>query len=272
VSQVEEEHQQLMHYNRHIDKLHTDWVLIADLDEFVYARKGYGTIPAYLRGLPDHVKVIGLPWKNFGSSGNVAQPRSVIMGMRRRAVLSGNAEIKSLFRTSRLCNPTLRERTEAIEKKLIDRPSNVTDFLRSATPRCILQHHHRASFNEPVRLPDQNGTIAYSHETSMHGKQMNLGRLRARMDDWGLHLNHYSTGSCEYWAKVGEWPAHISAYIRPSWGVWGVCRLAKHAAPAHSHGIYSAWPLMLQPTAQLAPPYICFTGEDEPRLGATCKK
>jgi hypothetical protein len=55
-----------------------DWVIIVDLDEFIYARKGFTTIKEYLQTLPDDVHKIYIPWKMFGSSGLKTQPTSVI--------------------------------------------------------------------------------------------------------------------------------------------------------------------------------------------------
>lgn len=46
-----------------------DWVLVCDLDEFMYSKNGFKTIAEYLKQLPDDVAQVCVPWKMFGSSG-----------------------------------------------------------------------------------------------------------------------------------------------------------------------------------------------------------
>ena len=58
--------------------MRSDWIMIIDVDEFVYARKGVETIPQYLSTISDSVDGIRLTFKMFGSSNNVFQPQSVI--------------------------------------------------------------------------------------------------------------------------------------------------------------------------------------------------
>ena len=61
-----------------------NWVLVVDLDEFMYARNGYKTIKEYLRTIKPEVDQIKVPWKMFGSSGHIKQPKSIIQGFTRR--------------------------------------------------------------------------------------------------------------------------------------------------------------------------------------------
>lgn len=46
-----------------------EWVLICDLDEFVYARNGFVTISDYLKTRENNITGVNIPWKLFGSSG-----------------------------------------------------------------------------------------------------------------------------------------------------------------------------------------------------------
>jgi hypothetical protein len=64
-------HSQVNCYNEHFLEpcKKYDWVLVCDLDEFVYARKEYKTIPEYLCQLNSSVSQIAIPWKIFGSNG-----------------------------------------------------------------------------------------------------------------------------------------------------------------------------------------------------------
>lgn len=65
-------------YNRHIKPvLHeSTWVIGIDLDEFMYTKTG--TIASTLRAIDDNtIGQILVPWKYFGSSGHLYQPKSL---------------------------------------------------------------------------------------------------------------------------------------------------------------------------------------------------
>jgi hypothetical protein len=72
-------HSQNEHLNHYLnDAKKMDWVMVVDLDEFVYSRRGFATIKDYLKTLPSDVHKINIPWKLFGSSGAKEQPTSII--------------------------------------------------------------------------------------------------------------------------------------------------------------------------------------------------
>jgi hypothetical protein len=64
------------------------WTIICDLDEFVYARKGFKTITDYLNSIEDNVSQISIPWKIFGSNGfntlDKKEPENVISNFTKR--------------------------------------------------------------------------------------------------------------------------------------------------------------------------------------------
>lgn len=62
-------------FRSHILPADCEWLIICDLDEFVYARNEFNTIKDYLRTLPEHISLVSLPWKMFGSSGFSHQPQ-----------------------------------------------------------------------------------------------------------------------------------------------------------------------------------------------------
>lgn len=78
--------------------------MVIDLDEFVYSRLGFRTIPDFLASLSAQVQLIALPWKLFGSSGASDHPVSMVntfVHRWRRSPIAehGNKiEIKSLVR------------------------------------------------------------------------------------------------------------------------------------------------------------------------------
>ncbi|UWQ21778.1 glycosyltransferase family 2 protein [Jannaschia sp. W003] len=52
----------------HVARLRADWILIADVDEFIDL-PGHGTIPAMLDALGPDTDVVSFPWKVFGNGG-----------------------------------------------------------------------------------------------------------------------------------------------------------------------------------------------------------
>jgi len=81
-----------------------DWVMIVDLDEFVYARNGFNTIKEYLNSLKSNISQIHIPWKMFGSSDFVEQPKSVIQNFTWRRIYNNETKIecKCIVRSSQL--------------------------------------------------------------------------------------------------------------------------------------------------------------------------
>ena len=65
-------HGQPQLYNTHfLDKIHIHkWVVLCDLDEFIYSRRQYKTMKTYLESLEDlNISEISIPWKMFGANG-----------------------------------------------------------------------------------------------------------------------------------------------------------------------------------------------------------
>ena len=59
--------------------------MVVDLGEFVYARKGFATIPEYLKTVPNHVNQVVILWKFVGSNGQLTHPASAIITYTQRA-------------------------------------------------------------------------------------------------------------------------------------------------------------------------------------------
>lgn len=76
---VASDHPQVPSYNslRTRIKRESDWLIVCDLDEFIYARRGE-SIRSYLSHLPWRVSEVLIPWKNFGSSRHEAQPKGLV--------------------------------------------------------------------------------------------------------------------------------------------------------------------------------------------------
>lgn len=67
-----------------ITKRETKWLIICDIDEYIYARNEYLKIIDVLNKLPENVEKIWLPWKIFGSNGNIKQPDNIIKSFTKR--------------------------------------------------------------------------------------------------------------------------------------------------------------------------------------------
>jgi hypothetical protein len=83
-------HIQKEHYNNYFleKSKEYEWVIVCDLDEFMYARLGFNTIKDYLLSLDDTISQILIPWKIFGSSGyntiDKKQPLHVVSSFTKR--------------------------------------------------------------------------------------------------------------------------------------------------------------------------------------------
>jgi hypothetical protein len=91
------QHSQRLIYNEHLQRLRSQcrWLLVCDLDEFIYARELGQRITDVLQNQPLDVSCIHLPWKMFGSSGLEKQPKSVRNGFVSRADVDSHLPCKN---------------------------------------------------------------------------------------------------------------------------------------------------------------------------------
>ena len=71
-----------------------DWVIVVDLDEFMYSRNGYKTMKDYLSSLDNSVSRIEVHWKMYGSSGFINQPDNVIQNFIERQKYTNSDDSK----------------------------------------------------------------------------------------------------------------------------------------------------------------------------------
>jgi hypothetical protein len=118
-----EKYKQHDHYNNYFleeVKRISEWVMVVDLDEFMYARNGFFTIPQYLDTLGTDIEEVSVKWKMFGSNGHIKQPKSIIDGFTMRLNYDKKLNesfnyFKSICRTLNLL--TLGIHTNSIENK-----------------------------------------------------------------------------------------------------------------------------------------------------------
>jgi hypothetical protein len=100
-----EKHKQEEHYNYYMKEIKktSEWVMVVDLDEFMYARQPYNTIPQYLDTLDKDIGQVSVRWKMFGSNGHIKQPESIVHGFTRRIEYNNKLfDEKSICRTYNL--------------------------------------------------------------------------------------------------------------------------------------------------------------------------
>ena len=169
-------------YNRWLSEAKKfDWVIVVDIDEFIYARNGFKTIKAYLETVNKDIYKIQIPWKLFGSSGFKIQPDSVIQNFIHRKkfpkfITHTNLsecviELKSISRGPHL-------------QKIGVHNSVVTNLHQSFPVREV---------SSDIRLIREIGL-----ENTLSFTLMNEQLLKT----YFLHLNHYRIQSWEFYKKV----------------------------------------------------------------------
>ena len=137
-------HQQAELYNKYYLDIAKkfNWVLVADLDEFIYTRHNYNTIKKYLNTQDESVSRIIIPWKLYGSSGFIKQPDSVIQNFvkRRNYNYETNIEVKSIIRGNKLVKLSVHD-SYLINETTITCTDKISEVILS---KSILQLNHYA--------------------------------------------------------------------------------------------------------------------------------
>jgi glycosyltransferase involved in cell wall biosynthesis len=153
-----------------------EWILICDLDEFVYARKGFSTIKEYLRSLNPQVAQVVIPWKLFGSNGLKMQPESIIKSFNKR----------------QNC-----DKIEGVQMIVNEWNTNYT-FAKS-----IVRTKFLKNFN--VHIHDVTNPLYISSDSrsdSTHPNNMYTKISESILEDSCLHMNHYMIQSHDWFMRV----------------------------------------------------------------------
>jgi len=139
-----------------------DWLLVCDLDEFIYARPPFPSISAYLSQLTPEITSVAIPWKLFGSSGHIRHPDG-------------------------------RTIDNFLQRKRAGEPVLIKTISRTAALQHLWPHHSRLSHGRCIR-PDGSEAL---QETAgwMASSEESLQRE-------ALHLNHYAVRSREFFERV----------------------------------------------------------------------
>ena len=168
-------------YNRWLSEAKKfDWVIVVDMDEFIYARNGFKTIKEYLETVNKDIYKIEIPWKLFGSSGFKKQPNSVIQNFIHR---------KKFPKFNTHTNHSER----VVNIKTISRGPHLQEI---KVHNSVVANLHQ-SF--PVREVSSNSRLVreigfWNISFTMINEQL--------LKTHSLHLNHYRIQSWEYYKKV----------------------------------------------------------------------
>lgn len=172
---------QLQHYNRYYlnECKKYDWVLVCDLDEFVYARRQFKTIPDYLNTLDNSISQVFIPWKVFGSNGynthDKLQPSSVIDSFTKRI----NYDKESNFQG------VIMENND-----------------KYSLTKCIVRSKYLQYFNLHSHSTTTNNYIGSDNNTFIHSNNVFYKIDETILANSFLHLNHYVIQSYNWFMRI----------------------------------------------------------------------
>ena len=185
-------HSQTELYNKYflnLCKKYT-WVIICDLDEFIYAKNGFKKINGYLQYINNykHISQIFIPWKMFSSNGyntlDKIQPESVIKTFTKRFDYNKNKSVNGI---------TIKENNNSFTyTKCIAK----TKYLLKLD---IHSHKMIPKFNNYYNFitPFYKSNINIIHK-NMSFCIINENILKKSF----LNLNHYAIQSLDYFTRV----------------------------------------------------------------------
>ncbi|WP_462247694.1 glycosyltransferase family 2 protein [Ekhidna sp.] len=164
-------------YNQYVLPLkhRSEWLIVCDLDEFIYARNGYNTIREYLESRPNSIAMVRVPWKMFGSNGNKKQPVSVIDSFTKRCEYINEVE-----------HPGMRGHSYSSSKVIVR-----NRFLN------YINIHQCDLRKWPKGVVENSKGEAMTMEDPNH-QYIDEGLLKESF----LHLNHYAIQSFDWFMKV----------------------------------------------------------------------
>lgn len=185
-----EKYQQINHMNKYLLNVHPyEWVLVCDMDEFVYARKGFSTINGYLATVSPRVSLVYIPWKIFGSNGLKFQPDNVVQSFTRRICYDKESGFQGVI----------------IEK----------DHKYSFT-KCIARTKFLKSFDVHYHKTDED-TLHITTEispplaSSIHDNKSFAKIDESILENSCLHLNHYAIQSLDWFIRVKTTRGDVSS-------------------------------------------------------------
>lgn len=160
------------HFNNNTCCKKYEWTIVCDIDEYIYARNSYKTIPEYLERLGDDVYQIWIPWKIFGHNYNKKQPNCILDNFYRRENLKEGDKNYIFGLGKSIC------RSKYIKELRI--------------------HICSTNNNEPVH--DSKGIKLNTKLNCKYPKLDSKYKFNFKLDN--LHINHYTFMSEQYYKDV----------------------------------------------------------------------
>lgn len=172
---------QIESYNKHtLEKCKEyDWVIVCDLDEFIYARKGFKTIKDYLQTIDDSISQIFIPWKIFGSNGyntiDKDQPNSVIQSFTKRINYDKENDFQGVIKEGNI---------------------------KYSLTKCIVRTKYLLRFEVHGHWTSITNSITTDNENHIHKNNCFSKIDEQILENSALHLNHYVIQSFQWFMKV----------------------------------------------------------------------
>ena len=169
-------------FNKHfldLVKNESEWIIICDMDEYIYSRNEYKTIFDYVNNIPNNIEKIILPWKNFGNNNIVKQPPSIVSSF------------------------TLYEEANAYKERVHENNwrGHCKSLIKTQNLKVLEIHCSELNINDNLHFSDflQAPNIKSYNITTQN-----------------LHINHYQHMSIEYYRNVkmirGDGQGQINNY------------------------------------------------------------
>jgi len=171
-------HAQAELYNKYFfekSKLY-DWAMTCDLDEFIYARKGFRTIKEYLNTVDETISQVFIPWKMFGSNGHQEQPKSVIQSFTKRT------------------NYDKEDGFQGVLKEGCEKYSFTKSIVRTKWLEVLWIHNQQTS--------DRNYITSDNQYNAVHNNNCYSKISEKILEQSHLHLNHYAIQSYNWFMKT----------------------------------------------------------------------
>jgi hypothetical protein len=172
---------QVEHYNTYClsECKNYDWVIVCDLDEFIYARHPFKTIKQYLNSLDDSISQVFIPWKIFGSSGfntiDKKQPDNVVEHFTKRINYDKDSGFQGVIQENNA---------------------------KYSFTKCIVRTKYLTQFCVHSHCTENKNYIGADNNTRIHPNESFYQINEDILSNSFLHLNHYAIQSYDWFMRI----------------------------------------------------------------------
>jgi hypothetical protein len=220
-------HSQIELYNKYFLNIckRYKWAIICDLDEFIYARRGFKKITGYLQYINNykHISQIFIPWKVFGSNEyntlDKPQPKSVIKSFTKRLDYNRYRPFEEVLLKEeppihRLNKPDQNNIIESfsfINNNNIHKPRNQVLLKKEREiftyTKCIIKTKFLLKFDihQHIMIPLFNNMFNFimpNNKNNIHENRTFCEINENILNSSFLNLNHYCIQSLDFYLKV----------------------------------------------------------------------